>query len=390
MPKKNAPDEKDLLKSKKKYQQDMIQELFDFQSVMRYFKRVERVYLENENTLTTKALNQLRELMIKTESDIFSNARKFAPQLESYFFETVLPEKNEKLQARIQKASVWFIPQLKNTILAELNKIPVLTDNKAVAKKATDSLKNLEKEVFAKKLSFEAVQKGFSIQKYIKAKSGADMDFEKADRKNAAVKEFAKVPKNTPNAELYAQLIQWRKDTSRDLGVVAYEVLPTRTLLELAEYLPTGTAELRRIKGIGPARIGRFGSEIIEIIQDYCEENDIPANLMSVKAHKKVRKGDTKTISFDMFKSGKTIDEIAKERGFVQTTIEGHLGHFVALGKLDVYDLMDSEKVDEIEAFFVEKKTMSSSVAKDHFGAKYSYGELKMVLNHLKGKETSD
>lgn len=35
-------------------------------------------------------------------------------------------------------------------------------------------------------------------------------------------------------------------------------------------------------------------------------------------------------LSFELLKSGKTIDEIAAERGFVRATIEGHLAHFVA------------------------------------------------------------
>ncbi len=89
-------------------------------------------------------------------------------------------------------------------------------------------------------------------------------------------------------------------------------------------------------------------------------------------------------MSFDLYRAGKTIDEIAAERGFAPTTIEGHLAHFIGLGQLDIYDLMDSDDVEEIARFFFKNKTTQSSEAKAHFGETYSYGQLKMVLEWMR------
>lgn len=384
---KNEPTKSDLRQSKKQYQETLIKDLFNFKPVKGRLEAVNRVFLEHENSLTTPALNQLKAFGIKAEADIFTIASKFQPQLEIYFREPELPENNQSLQERLRKAGAYFSKKLTEEVMPELKKVPVVKDNKKVAEKAIESLKNLEKALFIKKICFELIKKAFVAPEYIKAKSGAELDYEKMKQKASAVAEFSKIPKGTPNAELYARLRQWRKETADNFGSLEYEIFPTRTLLELAEYLPTGTADLKRIRGIGPVKVRQFGADITSIIQDYCEEKGIPANLMAAKTPKKKVKKDTKKVSFELFKEGKSIDEIAKERGFVQSTIEGHLAHYIKLGELNVLELLERFKVEELEDFFRKTKTTSSSDAKAHFGEKYSYGEIKLVLAHLQSLE---
>jgi uncharacterized protein YpbB len=88
-------------------------------------------------------------------------------------------------------------------------------------------------------------------------------------------------------------------------------------------------------------------------------------------------------VSLELFKAGKNLDEIAAERGFVRSTIEGHLAHFVGIGELDIFALLERDQVAEIEQFFRKNNTASSAEAKAHFQDTYSYGQLKMVLQFL-------
>ncbi|MBP6811987.1 MAG: helix-turn-helix domain-containing protein, partial [Saprospiraceae bacterium] len=125
----------------------------------------------------------------------------------------------------------------------------------------------------------------------------------------------------------------------------------------------------------------------IAIIQAYCSENKIEVDQLPEITVEKQVKTDTKLQSFEMFKAGKTIDEIAQARGFVRTTIEGHLATFVALGELDIFSLMSRETVEEIEQFFRAHNTQASGEAKAHFEEKYSYSEIKMVLQYMNSVE---
>ena len=151
---------------------------------------------------------------------------------------------------------------------------------------------------------------------------------------------------------------------------------------------------LKKIKGIGASKSQRFGAELIAIIQDYCSEHNIQRNQMSGLVAEalavKAPKIDTKTVSFELFKAGKTIDEIALERSFARSTIEGHLAHFVGLGELDIFTVMDREKVEELEGFFRANNTASSAEAKAHFEEQYSYGDIKMVLGYLSAGEEGE
>jgi len=385
---RNAPDEQHLARSKADYQQSLLLELFDFSRLRQAFAKLDRLFLEHHNTLHADAGQQVKTLQTQAATQVFDIAERFKPQIRQYFAEGALPEDHAELQARLQKASAYFTEKLDKEMLPAARSLQVLTDNKSVQKLALEALENLQKEIFSKNACFASVQSGFAAARYLRAKADADLDFRAA--KNALAPTTSAqpgVPKNTPHPALFVRLKQWREDVAETHGLILYEVLPTRSLLEIVHALPLNLPALKKINGIGPSKATRFGAELIAIIQAYCTEHKIHGNAFSALEAEalavKPPKIDTKTQSLDLLRAGKTMDEIAAERGFTRSTIEGHLAHFVALGELSVFDLMPREQVEEVEVFFREKNTASSAEAKAHFGEKYSYGEIRLVLAHL-------
>lgn len=93
---------------------------------------------------------------------------------------------------------------------------------------------------------------------------------------------------------------------------------------------------------------------------------------------------DTKQTSFDMFNKGLTIALIAKKRGLVQSTIEGHLSFFVEKGELDINKLLSPEKQQAIEKELAVDHDNSLSEVKTALGDDYSYGEIRMMLAYQK------
>lgn len=98
---------------------------------------------------------------------------------------------------------------------------------------------------------------------------------------------------------------------------------------------------------------------------------------------KKEPKIDTKSVSFDLYNEGKTIAEIAKERGFSVGTIEGHLAYYVSTQQLDVEKLVKPNRIKNISNAVESQKTKSMAVIRDFLGKDYSFGEIKMVLASL-------
>jgi ATP-dependent DNA helicase UvrD/PcrA len=64
---------------------------------------------------------------------------------------------------------------------------------------------------------------------------------------------------------LFAALRAWRTDRARAAATPPYVIAHDATLSAIAEAQPRTLAALRRIKGMGPARLERYGEEILEV-----------------------------------------------------------------------------------------------------------------------------
>lgn len=383
---KNPPNEDHLQIAKRDYQQALIRELFDFRKIANSAKGVHRVFLEHESKFVSSPVAVFDGFRTQLEADVIQIAQKFQPKLEAYFYQGMIPEDDEALMERLKKASAYFTEKLTKEFLPALKRFPIATDNQSAKKQVEARVDFLERGLFTKKACFSAIQTGFTPQKYIKTKTTADLKFQAYKRETAVNSILKNIPTGTTHPKLYAQLLQWRNEQSEAQGLTPYEILPTRSLHELTEQLPTDTLSLLKIKGIGRVKARHYGAAIVDLIDAYCLENNISSEmkLMFAPKEKKKKKEDTKKISLDLFKAGKDIEAIAAERQLKKTTIQGHLAHAIGLGHLSVFLVMERESVDEVAAFCLEKKTTSSADVKAHFDEKYNYSEIKMMLEHLK------
>lgn len=102
-----------------------------------------------------------------------------------------------------------------------------------------------------------------------------------------------------------------------------------------------------------------------------------------VKAEKEP-KVDTKEVSLEMLKAGKTLAEIASERKMVIGTIEGHLAFYVAKHEVSAKDIIGKKKLDKILKAIQDLKTLQMNPIREHLGRDYTFGEIKIgVAAHL-------
>jgi superfamily II DNA helicase RecQ len=64
-----------------------------------------------------------------------------------------------------------------------------------------------------------------------------------------------------------AALRAWRTGRARDDAVPPYVVAHDSTLAAIADARPTSAAALRRVKGIGPAKVDAYGDDILAIVE---------------------------------------------------------------------------------------------------------------------------
>lgn len=96
----------------------------------------------------------------------------------------------------------------------------------------------------------------------------------------------------------------------------------------------------------------------------------------------KARAGDSRQMSLDLFKKGKSIAAIAKERGLAAGTVESHLAEFVKTGELSVFEMVAPERVEKILPLVQQAEGYAAGPIKSQLGDDYTFGEIRAVINH--------
>jgi tRNA uridine 5-carbamoylmethylation protein Kti12 len=377
----NAPDENRLISSKIAYQQSLIYELFDFNELKSRLFHCNKVAEDNSSSFQPRLFDELNEIKIKTEKELHDVSETFKKHLSVALNSGIIPEDNTELQTRIKKACSYFAEKIETGIYTSSRQMITDTDNKAARSSLTEALDNLQKEGFIKIKAMQQCIDGFQTLPYLQTKANADIDYRTA-------KNTQKVPEKTRDdiihPGLYATMKSWRDDIANKDNMPVYIILPQKTLLELVNHLPSTLSELEMVKGMGKVKVRQYGEEILNMISVYCEDNNIERGTLDipVKRERKI-KLDSPKVSFDLYKAGKTIPEIAAERGFVNTTIEGHLAHFIPTGEISIFDLVSKAKVAKITAYLVQNPSSPKGETKLAMGEDISYGEISAVISYL-------
>ena len=72
------------------------------------------------------------------------------------------------------------------------------------------------------------------------------------------------------DADLSARLRDWRLERARSDGVPAYVVATNACLDEVCRRLPGDADELAEVPGMGPARVERYGDDLLELVRAAC------------------------------------------------------------------------------------------------------------------------
>ena len=385
----NQPGEKELTESKIAYQNELLTELFRFNLISYLLNTLNKLLLENASALPEILVDKLKKTENTVSVELVEVAEKFQNQISQLLKLQPDVEQNTKLQERISKAAGYFEEKIKSIIVDGLAKVDLEVDNKTLRKQINNTASRILEEAETKLAGFEICKMGFDVKKLLDAQAKALIEINQPSTKKRKAKEVLD-PDNIPNPELYSLLRSWRYEKASESGVPVYMVFSQKALIELVNYLPTDSASLQLINGMGARKIEQFGADIVQMIQHYCDENNIEKGEIPIKTinkKEKKTKPDTKKESFELFKSGKKIAEIASERSLTVGTVESHLAHFVGLGELSVKEIMSEEKLEKIVNYFKGIENRNFGEAKSYFGDEVSYGELRLGLSYLESLE---
>lgn len=128
---------------------------------------------------------------------------------------------------------------------------------------------------------------------------------------------------------LFALLKSIRKAISEREGVPPYIVFADATLREMSEKIPLDEEAMLNVKGIGELKLKKYGEEFLKTLRNYAKENGIEASEKSNTNGKECTKENidipSHVITLNMYREGKSLEEISKERDLKLRTIEDHI-----------------------------------------------------------------
>lgn len=201
------------------------------------------------------------------------------------------------------------------------------------------------------------------------------------------------------NEDLFEILRKIRMDIAKENNIAPFIVFSDVSLRQMSTFYPTDEDKMLDIEGVGLNKLEKYGDIFIAAISNYVLENNIQlpqANLTPCKKTKTKTltsnsdanlspKEDTKIVSYNLYLSGKSIDEIAQERGFARTTIESHLIACYENGKdIDLEKEVHIEYEQDIISAIKDIGTEKLKPIKDALGDEISYFDIKYYIAKLK------
>ncbi len=383
-----APDQDQLKKARRDYQITLLDELFDFSTLLRGLFSCLKITNEYKTILAGAPPAFIGRIIDAVKEEITGVSEKFALQRGQIIQEVDDLETNALLQERVGKAAEYFLGKIESLVTQPLLAVSVETDNREARKALQKALEAVFKEASEKMVCLDACRSGIVFADFLKIRVKAM--FQGPVAKTARQKEVQRADSETfSHPELYTRLKQWRAARAKEAGQPAFWVMHNTVLAEISEKLPATMEELGVIKGLKGKKGKTLGPEILELVVLYRLEHNLPASqAVQVNGDSgltgiKPKKPKTKEESLRLFLEGKSSAEVAVARGLTLTTIEGHLAHFIGTGQLSLDQLMGPEKAALIAAYFQSNPYQGLTSAKEALGKDVSYGELRFVLKDL-------
>lgn len=199
------------------------------------------------------------------------------------------------------------------------------------------------------------------------------------------------------DAGLFEKLRALRKQLADEASVPPYVVFTDVTLRHISRDYPVTLREFAAIPGVGERKLADFGGLFISAVNGWLDGGNArqvfeplhhaPAAPRPAKPEKPAGTNGTAAISLEMFMAGKSIAEVAAERGLAESTIETHLAAAVEAGReIDLRLVITENEEAEIRKALDGYDDVALKPVFEHLGGRISYGKLRIFRAHLDQK----
>lgn len=382
-----TPDPERIALMKREYFTGLLDELFGMNMLVTAMADFLRVAEEAFNSLAPNEMDMLREANRALTGILRGVSDSFRRQYTQMAAVSPDPETDQALAGRIKAACGYFLKFLKD-IRQCVEAVPDTSDNATLTKRLGLRYTPLAELLVTKICCMEGIlEEGFSISGYQRRKSKALTDHaetrpDSSRRTSGARKEpTIKAPSDVANPELYRRLQLWRRTKMAELDVPAFQILSTKVLKSIADFVPADITDLLAVPGIGQKKAEAFGAEIVGIINDFKASGPVSVSdeNRATLEKRKEEKIPSHIRTVNMFNEGKSVEQICEERGFKLSTI---IGHFIRVSEEGGFDLTRLMSVGEAREILNRIEGDAARLPLGEINKKYeiSYEKLRLAM----------
>lgn len=266
------PGKEQLEKAQQHYFEELVTELFNFGSIQQRLQYAAYMVYTHLQKLYPELNTQYANTRDAFRSVITEVGGRFQQQLSRMISENPNYLQDEMIQERVRKGVAYFIEHIDSLCSSLEENSAVEIDNKESRKAVNNAIGKFTEELHLKQETLKACKEGFSIARYLSAKSKASIEPPAAAKKRS--ERSSQPAKSTISSdilhpELYNSIKRWRYELATEKELPPYTILQQKALLGIVNTLPTNSRELLAIPGIGKKVIENYGSILLGLVEEY-------------------------------------------------------------------------------------------------------------------------
>lgn len=364
------------------FTQQLLESVFSLEEFHHSLKRLEYQVQQHQAQLEAGGTDWLVSFREKADA-ISSVSDKFLGITKELLRNESVVEQNSLLQKRISDAAVYFTTQLTD-LRTLLQQHRLATEQKETSVPVDEQLQAVALQIHNHLYFLDYCKNHFTITGFLKHR--LQLTTPKITISCYASKRNASETTDASHPELYRVLRSWRDAYCEEESIPVYMVANSETLKEICRYLPQTKEELLLIKGLGKAKVEKWGADVLEMVHDYCGEYHVESNMQELKPAKKKSKepkqnkpeGNTYDVTLSLFQQGKSVEEMAAIRNLTTSTIESHLLKLIEKKLISPDGMIDPVKMNTIQKLMSDQPDSSITELKSFLGDKYSFFEIRL------------
>ncbi len=370
------------IESRQNYILQELQNIFTWKNWYFGLKELSEFLLENQIKISAEAIDWIKGLMKKQE-ELNDISEKFKQTIIRLNKKNLLVENNDNLQKRVKDGANYFYEEISKWN-ARFTNHPLSVETKKLARKIDRWLEEISYTVQEILYNLNFCKNGFLLENYLKSRKSFNTPAKRTLSSYSKDKLASASDEKIPHMELYHKLVELRKQIRKETSLPDYMIFNHTSLKNVCAYLPLTKDELLKVKGFKKAKADVLGDRIVSLVKEYCRLNNIEPSQKEFKdkiESTHTLKSNSVLETVQLFRQGKSIEEITNERNLVISTIESHFAKAITQNLIQIDEIMQIDEAKKIAEYFPkELNEVRLASIKEKAPENTTYGKLRMVL----------